>query len=457
MTTKYLDFDSTYRDRNLWPLPGEFEVLLAPMGGQAKTAMTASDPISNACPIIEWTSNRFEANVAVSPSVTGTVIAAGIGAANSKRIVVFETLPGDLQQKKNYYRHAVLRSNIATEYARITEYKYLGNNKAMVKLDADVLLMPLDTVTIVDPSDFIDPANALLFVPTAVGAENNFFKYLIYNETLSQHRPVASFDGELAVLKIGGAPVPLWLPSHNYSLRKDSPILTTIAGVGSTASEVVLSGGSSQDGAYVGSYIRILAAAYNNTLVPPETEMRRIVSYDGDTGVATVFPAFSASTLGASVEVLQFSSDNSNPYVYLGTQEKEPLVFAIKLNRLVLPNQILSVGIGGQIAFYPYVYVELTPSEIPVNYAIYSNNPNTTKMLFRASIDDIQNLEESTFISLDGDDMEQTLRFKAESNYRVRVILPNGETFNTMITDTKAPCPPNPLAQLSMIFQLKRL
>jgi hypothetical protein len=453
MAKKYLDFDSTYRDRTMFPIPGEFEVPVAPSG--LRTAATAVDPVSLSCPILAWSSNRFQANAAVTSSVSGTVIAPGVGATNSKRVVVFTTPAGHLQQKRNYYKHAVLRSvPVNTEYARITDYRYLGNNKAMVKLDTDIVLLPGDAMIIIDPTDFIDPANAILFVPCRFSAENSYCQYIIYNETLGQSRAIDYYDGDTGLLGIGGLPIPLWLPSHNYSLRKEIPSLTTTAGVGSTNNLVVLTGGQPISDIYVGAFIRLLPTAYDNTT---QVETRRIVAYDGPTTTATVFPPFSGGTLGLTVEVLPFSYDNFNPFTYTGTQEKTPITFKIKLRSLVVPNQILSVGGGGQIAFYPYIYVELTTNETPVTNVLYSNNPNATRMLFRASIDDIQNLQQSTFISLNGDGTTQEILFKVDTNFKVRVILPNGDVFDTLASETYSPCPPNPLAQISMLFEMERV
>jgi hypothetical protein len=127
---------------------------------------------------------------------------------------------------------------------------------------------------------------------------------------------------------------------------------------------------------------------------------------------------------------------------------------------LVLPNRTLSVGKGGLIAFYPYVYVELanvsgTGAGIP--NSIYSNNPNATRMTFRAAIDDIQNPLISPFIKIDGDGMVQTLKFKPNDNLRFSVHLPNGDVFQTDLTDTYSPGAPNPLVQISALFGIKRL
>lgn len=436
----YLDFDSTYRDRTRWPNPGEFEVLI----NQGPTA----DQISTACPVLEWTSNRFNASIPISASISGVVIGGpGIGATNSPDTIIFSTGPGELQQNPNYYRRAVIQTPTAN--TRILEYRYLKTDTGMLKVDKDLSLTPGDIFTIHDPTDLTDPAAGIIFIPS----DDWVFSQadIIYNESLGQSRPIMSFDkplGTLTTTNVSG-----WLASHNYSIRKASPILTTTAGVGSTTTNVVITGGSTSD-LYSKSFIRMLRTVYNNTTIPPEGETRQIISYNGGTTTATVFPAFTGPTAGQIFEVLQLSGNNWTPFTYRGTLELEAAIYKIRLLSLVLPNRMLVVGQGGRIAFYPYVYVELSAGDVPGNYLLMSNNPNAVKVMFKASIDDIQNLTNSTFISLNGDDTEQILRFRLSTNFKVRVILPTGETFKTVEVETLPPKQPNLQAQLNMLFQL---
>lgn len=457
MATKYLEINSTYRNRNLWPLPGNFEVLISQTGQHS--AATAEDPVAKSTPTVTFTSNLFIADTAGSTTLTGTVISAGVGATNSQTTIVFSTPPNDLHTTKNYYRHAVLRSSgNPLAFARITEYKYLRNDKGQVTVDQPIPLLVGDVITIVDPTDITDPSNALFFVPTGGTNQEQYFGRILFNESLGQFRTINGYDSATGLLTVGGAPVVGWLPTHNYSIRKEIPNVVTTAAAGSTTSSVILAGGGiAITDAYKGWFVRVLETTYSNISIPPQGEVRRIITYDGPTTTAIVSPPFLGAPTGLTIEILPFSYDNFNPFVYTGSHQHEMVAYQIKLLSLVIPNQILSVGSGGQIAFYPYVYVELTALEAPVSNVIYSNNPNATKMLFRASIDDIQNLQNSTFLSLDGDKMKQIIRFKVETNFRFRVILSNGEIFTTILNEIFSPSEPNPLVQISALFELMRL
>ena len=127
---------------------------------------------------------------------------------------------------------------------------------------------------------------------------------------------------------------------------------------------------------------------------------------------------------------------------------------------VVLPNETLTVGAGGRIAFYQYVYVELSNVSAPgagLKNIIYSNNPNATTATFRAPIDDIPNPLISSFIKLDGNGMVQTIKFKPNDNLYFSVRLSNGQIYNTIIDETLSPSSPNPRAQISAMFSIRRL
>lgn len=450
----YLDFDSSYRNRVLWPEPGEFGVSLSKSCPVNK--YTALDPVSKATPIVSWTSNTFNVN-GFGSSVNATVGPTLLENANSKTVYTIYTAIDTLQQRYNYYRHAMLaRVGDPTNRSRIVEYKYLGANRAQVTLETPIELNTGDVVTISDPTSFASLSDSYLFVPTGSQGEDDYFGQIIYNETLDEYRTVTDYDSVTGLVKIGPPTLVGWLPRHNYSIREQIPFAFTTAGVGSTASTVVVTGGSTSARTYVGQFVRILPNLYDNAIPAPQGEIRRITAYDGTTATATVYPPFSASTAGTSIEILPFSYDNTGSITYKGTYESEPSIYAIRLLSLSLPNRTLVAGSGGKIAYYPYVYVELTPVDMPSNNLIISNNPNAVNMMFKASLNNIQDPERATFTHLSGDDMTQVFLFKLDTSFKVRVVLPGGETFKTVDQETTSPASPNPVAQISMLFELYR-
>ena len=78
-------------------------------------------------------------------------------------------------------------------------------------------------------------------------------------------------------------------------------------------------------------------------------------------------------------------------------------------------------------------------------------------MLFRAAIDDVPNPVNSTFIKIDGDGAVQTIKFKPNDNLRFSVHMSNGEIYKTVLDEHFSPHMPNPFAQISAYFSLKRV
>jgi hypothetical protein len=174
--------------------------------------------------------------------------------------------------------------------------------------------------------------------------------------------------------------------------------------------------------------------------------------------ISTISP-IQSSTIFPVFEILPFSFDNLNPFTYTGSlvSQQEMVCYEVELLNLIVPNETLNVGEGGRIAFYPYIYVQLSNAEARLSNIIYSNNPNSTKALFRVPIDDVVNPLISTFLNLDGDGMVQTIKFKPNDNLFFSVFLSNGELYDTLIKETYSPAPTNPACQISASFSIRRL
>ena len=330
----YLDIYSTYRNRNIWPNPGEFEVLVSISG--RKSAMNADDPVALASPHVAWTSSLFNATALGANNVQGTITNVGVGNATSNQIITFTSAAGALQQSINgtfgagrpsvgYYRGATWRSiTDPTQYAKVTSYKYLGSDRGQVTLDNAVVVAVGDTFDILDPTDLTDTSNPLFFVPMGADEPSDYIGYLLYNETLNQFRIINSYDNTTGLLTVDTMPVVGWSPTHNYSIRKQPPVLVSVAAAGSTNTQVVFGAGAGTvDNLYNGWFIRTPRTVYDNNSAPPQREQRRIIAYDGATLTATVSPAFTATTLGSAVELLQFNYDNMYPFPFRTTLQQE--------------------------------------------------------------------------------------------------------------------------------------
>ena len=470
---RYIEFDSTYRNREEWPLPGEFQVLISQTGRKGKR--DALDGVSYGMPLSSWSSNDILATGGAQ--VTGVVDSIGggnnIAASNNNTTFIITSAAGNLQQQENYYQNLIISDTTINEQRRIISYEYLStdnggtNDRARISVESAFgsTFADGDTWTIDDSTDLSNTSEPLFFVPAGRTGTNSYINCILYNETREEFRTITDYDFITHILQINATnPIVGWAATDNYTIRKASPLESSLIAAGTTTTSIVLSAGASTvDDFYNNQFLRIRGATYGNGLVAPQGEARKIVDYDGATLTATIAPPFSNTpTIGNTAEILDFSYDNWNPFIYTGSQvsQQEMICYEIELINLILPNKILASGVGSRIAFYPYIYVELSNisgAGAGARNVIYSNNPNSTRMTFRVPIDDVPNPVISSFVKIDGDGMVQTLKFKPNDNLKFSVRLPNGEVYQTEEREFYSPREPNPEIQISALFSIKKL
>jgi hypothetical protein len=488
-STRYLEFDSTFRSRVDWPLPAYFEMPISQTGRKDKA--NAVDPVCLSAPTDAWTSNLLNRS-ASGPQVSGVIDSiAGvdnIAAMNSKSVFIITSTAGNLQIAENYYRGLIFKdtSTSPDEDRRIVAYLYLGtDDETAPTVDRAILTVTPalsddavngDAWTINDPTDVSNTIFPAFYVPSGFVQQNAYVTKILYNETRNQSRRIIDYGLTSHLLAIDTlasssststeGPVTNWTVTDNYSIRRERPgiSLTISSATTSTINLPVGLGASIENDFYNNDFVRIRPGTYS-TLVDPEGSMRRIVDYTGEDGateaVITVSPPFSAVPTGV-MEILPFSYDNLYPFTYSGStvSQSEMVCYEIELLNLVLPNNTLAVAQGGSIPFYPYIYVEVSnvsAAGAGIKNVIYSNNPNATSAVFRAAIDDIPNPVISSYIKIDGDGMVQTLKFKPNDNIRIKITMSCGTVFDTVFVENYSPLPPNHSSQISGVFSLKRL
>ena len=164
-------------------------------------------------------------------------------------------------------------------------------------------------------------------------------------------------------------------------------------------------------------------------------------------------------TTPSNISIVSLLTDNVVPLNYIGTMTsvQTSVCYSISLESLTLPNVTLITG--SQIAFYPYVYVELknvSASESASSDIIYSNNPPSGRARFIVPITDVINPVTGLFVKLKGDH-GQIIKFKPNDNFYFSVTLPNGQYFQPVETDVLSPYLPNNLLQIHAMFSIKRI
>jgi hypothetical protein len=77
--------------------------------------------------------------------------------------------------------------------------------------------------------------------------------------------------------------------------------------------------------------------------------------------------------------------------------------------------------------------------------------------MFRAVITDVNNPIVSSFVTINGSGMVQTIKFKPNSNLKFSVRLPNGDLYDMLENDTVSPAPPSRMMQISALFKLTQI
>lgn len=168
----------------------------------------------------------------------------------------------------------------------------------------------------------------------------------------------------------------------------------------------------------------------------------------------TVSPPFPFTVTIQNFTLLRFTRDNATPLNYLGTR-LDARCYTVELLNLVLPNQFLVNGTGGQIAFYPYVFVELqnvsSPTAPNVNI-FYSNNPNSTNQTHYSVIPNVSLPGGQKFINCDGTGAQCKMQFRVGDALYFKVTLPTGELFIVNQPEFYSPTIPNEAIQISAQF-----
>ena len=534
MNQRYIEVDSAYRNRQLWPLPSNFQLPIAQSAiGDRNSAL---DPVSLAVPVFAWTGDLINATgptgtINCEISSTSNPIANNVSALTDVGTFVISNRSTDftvsLEQLTNYYSGLSIsagNSNTGPNIAlrRITKYKFLATTGATgaaytfseVSVDPplnDYVLPPPTNATISDPTSVQDLDNPLFFVPAGYTNPNSYSKLLLYNESLNQYRPVSDYDEITRTLKVvtTGAgtsysgPVTGWQTTDNFNLRRELPMVPALSVVNPTiqnATVTTTDGSSYTTGPSIAilslsaaSYLNTTTGAYKNCglriipnnsrivapgtpqyysyiynrgkLLPPLNESTVIANSFPDATntylILPLYPGFTTTPANLMCEICEFSYDNAHPFIYQGSMvsQTQDVSYEIKLLNVVLPNKTLATSlIGGRVAFYPYVYVHLSNLSNGTNSnSIYSNNPNARNMIFRCPVYDVSNPDATTFVNMDGDGMDQTMKFKPNDNLSFSVRLPNGELYQTAEPESYSPAPPNPFIQISAAFSIRRI
>lgn len=553
-STRYLEFDSTYRNRAQYPKPSDFVVQMSQSG--VKTRFTAEDPVCDSAPIVVWNNSMVndEPSALIGPNAsislaTGTF---NVTVTDNDIVTINISSPGPpyFIQITNFYSGLILRLNAdgSTFYSRrILAYKPITNLIGQFTLDSplpDSLLQlsgaSIGANSVITLPNFNTTEIPMVWIPYMELEVTNFYKnYYLTNDSKNETRLIVAYDGVTRIATLESVTTDNWnVAGYNFAVRKTKPsyrndllaydntyksigldnsivdidytgyFMRTIFDVSTSGvtpqtnslvynnqyrfnkyvsgsgtviavsgSVVTLDNSSDVDDYYKGYIIYFLNAT--STIVG----IRVITAYNGSTGQATLATATygTAGTVTVNntwsiksalinnttsfsgtptIEIESFTRDNSIAFSYTGTltSSQQEICYEVELLNLILPNLILASGRGGRPAFYPYLYVELqqiSGGSGGLRNIINSNNPNSTRMLFRAVVDDTPTPLISPFIKIDGDGMVQTIKFKPNDSFKIAIYHSDGQLFDIVLPEFFSPLQPNPFVQISACFAFK--
>ncbi len=483
MSKRYIDIDSSYRNRDRFPNPSQFDILIS-QSGRRSTVYNSIDPISESAMIFPPPNIKYNDIYNTYSWMYITSISPLTYQIDGIQINGMEySTPPDAE---NYFINKYIENITDGSFRRIIKYHTEPSiihydtglvDNSMTNTDSSILILGSNTIPFTFHSDVenyyvgkyitvssqtrrivgynpSDPAHGNLPVciitPNWHGDPSSFggTAYTIFDDKACYITIDTQFNaGQVSTYP----PVLAAVNETQYRIRGDTPIEVGTFSSSSNGNMFILPASSSFiHNYYSGMYLWLTST----------NQYYLITEYNGDTHTGTAIRQIRPNiNIGDPYNILQFSNDNFAPLVCTGSQvsEQQMSCYEIELISLILPNLILDSGFGNLIAFYPYVYVEFVNLSMMNTNILYSNNPHARKVLFKVPIDDVITPNISSFITVDGHGMVQTIKFKPFDNFFVSVYLPNGELFKTKEADYVSPSLPNPNVQISMTFAIRKL
>ena len=236
---KYLELNSAYRNRNLFPNPGKFQVNISQSG--TKSQQDALDPISYAYPISQFnfgsTFNGFiTCKYTVPSSQIGNTYPVTIANACTNSRIIVSMVGNTHSRDQNYYTGCsivIIGGSLNGQVRFITSYLYIATipNSATTTLDyVEIgLNIPFDNLTanqtfnIYIPSDFGDYENLYLFVPSSVNVDNYINNYYVYNYNKADYAQISGFDGQTHIARLKKPQKSGWSVLDYFSIAQEAP------------------------------------------------------------------------------------------------------------------------------------------------------------------------------------------------------------------------------------------
>ena len=157
--------------------------------------------------------------------------------------------------------------------------------------------------------------------------------------------------------------------------------------------------------------------------------------------------------------ILDYKEDGVNSlvnYSYKDPRKLQNNYYEINLLNLILPNSALETGPGGFLGNHSYIMVEFFSESYNKAHVYNTNNPHLEHVMFKCMVVDSANPSTIPFVKFRGA-YPVVSNFNLEENVHFKVLMPNGDTFTTVSSDSVPPVIPKKDLQVSATFMLKRI
>ena len=408
--SRCLEISSTYRNRVLYPSPTSFEVNIG--NGRILCTHHAQDPILVGAPMFV-----FSGNVVTHADVFG----GGVGDS--------PVLGLSASSIDGFYNGAILKDLTSNETSIITSYDGYTKTANLLHPFTNFTVGPYSITDASDPSHIYFSQGG----SSSIGPMGSLY---LTDKSSSESRKIKNYDSIAKIIELETPFSGAWNISHSYEITnglKISQGITTSITTGPNTVDLAV-GEPGIDGTYTGNYIRFMGGPLNN-------QYRLITQYIGATRTVIFSPSVATSIfIPQTYQILKLQRDNVSD-----------ISFPLKLKGGDIPVSLLDISIplaelstGATILDYPFIYIRITDKNNDVVNAISSNNPTTTRAIFKCCVDiNTQNRKFATLRS----DMVQILRFSTAIVFEI--LLPDGSPMAFKDDEWYSPNFPNPDIQVA--------
>lgn len=309
-STRYLEINSTYRDRNLYPSPADFVVEISQSG--QKDRKQALDPVCESSPILSWNNSFLEDTAAFTTAENTDSITVDSTYSTSDAQILYVSIGGTSRFRavNGFYNGAIfsINSGGAVVRRRIASYTYINGTNAILEMDTPFPSTVFTASGVIENPTPIDTSTAsstiYFFIPSSLSIENAYvgaYVDLVSSPggiTTLESRRIVSFNGDTHLAELSAPTTDNWVDNgtaaeanSNFAIRYALPCNEgDLLGVSTNGKVLQLASTvTSNPDQVIGSFLRMIepvpTAGTFSTATAPCYEERRIVNFYGDDGV----------------------------------------------------------------------------------------------------------------------------------------------------------------------------